>query len=103
MKNRVLKLTIGASLLMGSTILQAQKMDSHIVHGIPWIETRLSYAMTVTELAEKYYRNVEEVKEIMKLNKHITHKGMLLPKDMIVSLPIIHSFIEQPERLGWVE
>ncbi|CAA6799570.1 MAG: Unknown protein [uncultured Sulfurovum sp.] len=102
MKKRLLKLTLGASLLMGSTLLNARKMDSNIVHGIPWVETRLSYAMTVTELAQKYYGNIAEVNEIMKLNKNISKPSMLLQKDMIVSIPMIHSFTEQPERLGWI-
>ena len=103
MKNRLFKLALGASLLMGFTIANAQKMDRHITHGTPWVETRLAYAMTATELAEKYYGNSEEVSEIMKLNKSISNMGTMLRKDMTVSIPVTASFTDQPELLGWVQ
>ncbi|CAA6823546.1 MAG: Unknown protein [uncultured Sulfurovum sp.] len=106
MKNRLLKLLLGASLLMGVTIGNAgnieHKMIRHIIHGTPWIETRLSYAMSVNELAEKYYGNMEEVHEIMKVNKNIHSPATILHKNLTVSIPVIASFTEQPERLGWV-
>jgi len=102
MKKRLLKLTLSATLLMGLTVASAQKMDGNIVNGTPWIETRLPYAMTVTELAQKYYGNIEQVSEIVKFNKSISDAGTLLYKDMLVNIPVTGSFTDQPERLGWV-
>lgn len=102
MKNTLLKLTLSATLLMGLTVANAQKMDKYIVHGTPWVETRLPYAMTAQELAQNYYGNSAEASEIMKINKNIRNASMVLHKDMMVSIPVTHSFTDQPERLGWV-
>lgn len=102
MKKRLLKFTLSATLLMGLTVANAQKMDKHIVHGTPWVETRLPYAMTAMELAENYYGNSAEVTQIMKANKAISNASTLLPKEMLVRIPVTSSFTDQPERLGWI-
>ena len=103
MKNGLLKLGFAFLILIGGTSLQATKMTSHITHGTPWIETRLSYAMTVQELAAKYYGNSEETNVILKMNRGIDNNGLILVKDMMVLIPVTHSFTDQPELLGWVQ
>jgi hypothetical protein len=102
MKNGLLKLGL-ISLLMGMTQLHATKMTRNISHGIPWIETRLAYSMTVEELAEMYYGNSEETNVILKMNQLSENSSMIFGKDMTVLVPVTNSFIDQPELLGWVQ
>jgi len=104
MKNRILKLGLTCLLGLSTTSLQATKMSGPIVsHGTPWIETRLSYSMTLEELAEKYYGNSAESEVIVNKNKNIDNYTLSLPKDMIVLIPVTESFTDQPELLGWME
>ena len=104
MKNRLLKLGFTLLICISTTSLQATKMSSPIIsHGIPWIETRLSYPMTLEELAEKYYGNSTETNVIVNKNKNIDNYTLSLPKDMIVLIPVTNSFTDQPELLGWVQ
>ena len=103
MKTKLVKLTLGTSLLLGLTVVNAQKMNANIVHGTPWVETRLAYGMTVQELAEKYYGNSTEAIEIVKKNKRISNSATFLSKDMLVSIPVTRNFTDQPELLGWIE
>ena len=107
MKNRLLKLTLGASLLLGLTNLQAENIESkmlgHIVHGTPWVDVRLPYSMTAKELAQRYYGSMGEVSIILKANRRIRNANSLLGKNRIVHIPVIESFQDQPELLGWVE
>ena len=103
MKSTLVKLTLATSLLIGYTQLQATKMTSHITHGIPWIETRLAYSMTVEELAEIYYGNSQEVNAILKMNQNINSNGEFLYKDMMVLVPVTNNFTDQPELLGWIQ
>ncbi|HHD81876.1 MAG TPA: hypothetical protein ENK82_04890 [Campylobacterales bacterium] len=103
MKTKNLKSFATATLLVALLSLQAEarKITSPIVHGVPWIETRLTYTVTVTELAQNYYGNVEEVDKIMKANKFIKSADELLHKDMVIHIPVTKSFRDQPEYLGW--
>jgi hypothetical protein len=80
---------------------QARKMTPPVVYGKPWIETRLTYSITASELAQKYYGNTEEVSELIKANKIIQNAADMLTKDMIIHIPITNNFKEQPEHLGW--
>jgi hypothetical protein len=103
MRNRTRKffLTTLLSLALMSMGLEARKMTSHIIHGKPWIETRLTYSITASELAQKYYGNEAEVSELIKANKAIKSAMDILTKDMIIHIPVTNNFKEQPERLGW--
>ena len=104
MKNSVLKLGLTCLLGLTSTSLQATKMSGPIIsHGTPWIETRLSYAMTLSELAEMYYGNSAEAEVIVEKNIDIDKSTLILEKDRIVLIPVTESFTEQAELLGWVE
>jgi len=104
MKNSVLKLGLICLLGLSTTSLQATKMSGPIIsHGTPWIETRLSYSMTLEELAEMYYGNSAEVDVIVEKNSDIDKSTLILEKDRIVLIPVTESFTEQAELLGWVE
>jgi len=104
MKNRFLKLGLTCLLGLSTTSLQATKMSGPIIsHGTPWIETRLSYSMTLEELAEKYYGNSAEVEVIINKNSDIDNNTLILEKDRIVLVPVTSSFTDQPEFLGWIE
>jgi len=91
-------------LLMGLLSIQSQarKMSAPIVYGKPWIETRLTYSITASDLAQKYYGNDAEVSELIKANKTITNARDILTKDMVIHIPVTNNFKDQPERLGWV-
>jgi len=103
MRNRTTQLFITLIVLVTlmSIETEARKMTSHIVHGKPWIETRLTYSITASELARKYYGNTQEVSEIIEANKAIQSGSDLLTKDMIIHIPVTNNFKDQPERLGW--
>jgi len=104
MKKSILKLGLICLLGLSTTSLQATKMSGPIIsHGTPWIETRLSYPMTVDELAKMYYGNSAETEVIVQKNMDIDNYTLTLPKDMIVLIPVTNSFTDQPELLGWVE
>jgi len=104
MKNRLLTLGCTFLIVISTTSLQATKMSGPIIsHGTPWIETRLSYPMTVDELAKMYYGNSAETEVIVNKNKNIDNYTLTLPKDMIVLIPVTNSFTDQPELLGWAE
>jgi len=104
MKNRFLKLGLTCLLGLSTTSLQATKMSGPIVsHGTPWIETRLSYTMTLEELAEMYYGNSSESEVIVQKNIDIDNNTLILEKDRIVLVPVTSSFTDQPELLGWME
>ena len=103
MKHKLLKLSLATVMLLAVNTLQATKMTSPITHGTPWIETRLSYSMTIGELAERYYGDNTETNAILKMNKFKNTENMVLHRGMTVLLPITRNFREQPELLGWVE
>lgn len=103
MKNKILKLNLALLVLFGGSNLQATKMSNSVTHSIPWIETRLAYAMTVEELAEMYYGNSTETNIILSMNKAIHTNSGLLQKNMIVLVPVTRNFTDQPELLGWVQ
>lgn len=88
-------------MIVMSMTLEARKITPPIVHGKPWIETRLTYSITALELAQKYYGNTAEVRELINANKHIISGNEMLTKDMIIKIPVTNNFKEQPERLGW--
>jgi hypothetical protein len=105
MKNRLLKLSLGISLCMGSTSINAKllddKMTRHITHSIPWVEVRLAYSMTTKELAHMYYGNSQDARIILKANKYMRKDSSTLRKNMTVRIPVTSNFKDQPERLGW--
>lgn len=105
MKNRLLKFSLGISLCMGATTINAKslgdKMTKHITHSIPWVEVRLAYSTTVKDLATRYYGNSEDARIIVRANKSIRKASTTLRKNMTVHIPVTSSFKDQPERLGW--
>lgn len=103
MKNNFLTLNVVILLVLGAIQLEARKMTRDITHSIPWIETRLSYAMTVEELAEMYYGNSTETGVILAMNESINTNGTMLRKNMTVLVPVTSTFTDQPELLGWVQ
>lgn len=103
MRNKTTQLFVTILLLLGlmSMGLEARKMTPPIVYGKSWIETRLTYSITASELAQKYYGNPKEVSELIKANKTIQNATDTLTKDMIIHIPVTNNFKDQPERLGW--
>jgi len=105
MKKGFLKITIGLSLLMGVSTVNATEGASsqEVTHGTPWINVRLPYSMTVKELAGIYYGSSSEANVIVTANKGIRSRGATLSKNMTVRIPVTANFSDQPERLGWVQ
>ncbi|CAA6806305.1 MAG: Unknown protein, partial [uncultured Sulfurovum sp.] len=95
MKNKLLKLSLATLMLLGVNTLQATKMTSPITHGIPWIETRLPYSMTIQELAEIYYGDPMETQILLKMNKLQDNGNLVLYKNMKILVPVTRSFKDQ--------
>ena len=102
MKKGFFKVAMSLSLLMGMSTLNATE-GVEISQGIPWVNVRIPYSMTVKELAHLYYGSSEESKLIVTANKGINSRGTTLRKNMTVRVPVTANFTDQPERLGWVK
>jgi hypothetical protein len=97
MTNKLFKLGMGISVLMGLSSVQA------LAESTPWINVRLPYSMTANDLANIYYGTSSEAHIIVKANRNISKSSGRLSKNTIVQIPVTASFTDQPERLGWVQ
>jgi phage tail protein X len=92
-------LSVGATsiLLLGTALVAEEKVD------LPpsWTTTRITYDITVEELAERYYGDAKHYKLILKANKKILNGNHTVPKNTEIKIPITPNFKDQPEQLGW--
>jgi phage tail protein X len=66
-----------------------------------WINTRVTYDISVKELAERYYGDASEYKVILNANRGLIGKNLIVPKNTEIKIPITEKFTDQPEMLGW--
>jgi hypothetical protein len=98
-------LTFGLSLSISSVILSTTNLlvadSSKVVLPPSWTTTRITYDITVEELAQRYYGNSKDYKLILKANKKILRGRHTVPKNTEIKIPITEKFRDQPEQLGW--
>jgi hypothetical protein len=98
-------LTFGLSLSISSMILSTTNLlvadSSKVVLPPSWTTTRITYDITVEELAQRYYGNSKDYKLILKANKKILRGRHTVPKNTEIKIPITEKFRDQPEQLGW--
>jgi phage tail protein X len=98
-------LTFGLSLGVSSMILSTTNLlvadSSKVVLPPSWTTTRITYDITVEELAQRYYGNSKDYKLILKANKKILRGRHTVPKNTEIKIPITEKFRDQPEQLGW--
>jgi hypothetical protein len=101
MLRRISKLTLGtgvALLLIWGTALVAK---DEVVLPPSWTTTRVTYNISVKELAKRYYGDANDYKLILKANKDILRGKHIVPKNTEIKIPITSKFRDQPEKLGW--
>jgi len=91
-----LKLVMVSILLMGTNLLAEGKIS----RASSWIITRITYNISVQELAERYYGDREDYKLILDANKNKV-RGYIIPKNTKIIIPVTSKFRDQPEQLGW--
>jgi len=102
MSRKLISVSLGFSVavfFMVTTFLVAD--NSKVVLPPSWTVTRLNYAITVEELAQRYYGNAKDYKYILEANKKILKGNHTVPKDTEIKIPITENFRDQPEKLGW--
>ncbi|NOZ90684.1 MAG: hypothetical protein GXO60_05285 [Epsilonproteobacteria bacterium] len=93
-------LSFGIALfIMTTTFLVAD--NSKVVLPPSWTVTRVTYDITVEELAKRYYGNAKDYVYILEANKKILRGSHTVPKDTEIKIPITENFRDQPEQLGW--
>ncbi len=101
MLNKFLKftLTLGtvSILFLGTTAVAEEK----VILPPSWTTTRITYDITVEELAQRYYGDKNDYKLILKANKNILRGSHIVPKNTPIRIPITPKFRDQPEKLGW--
>lgn len=99
-------LTFGLSLSVSSMILFSTTNflvadSSKVVLPPSWTTTRITYNITVEELAQRYYGNSKYYKLILEANKKLLRGRHTVPKNTEIKIPITDKFRDQPEKLGW--
>jgi hypothetical protein len=101
MLNKILtfSLSIGTAsvIFLGTTLVANEK----VILPPSWTTTRITYDITVKELAQRYYGDSKEYKLILEANKNILRGRHTVPKNTEIKIPITPKFRDRPERLGW--
>ena len=92
-----LGLGIASLLFLGTTLVAKDK----VVLPPSWTTTRITYDITVEELAQRYYGDKSDYKLILEANKRILRGNHTVPKNTEIRIPITPKFKDQPEQLGW--
>ncbi len=101
MLKRVLTFTLSlstVSILFLNTIAVA---NEKVILPPSWTTTRVTYDITVEELAQRYYGDKSDYKLILEANKKILGGSHIVPKNVEIKIPITPKFRDQPEKLGW--
>jgi len=95
-------LKLGVSIMILLSITNFLVADSSKVILPPsWTTTRITYDITVEELAQRYYGDAKDYKYILEANKKILRGSHTVPKNTEIKIPITPKFRDQPEKLGW--
>jgi len=95
-----LKLGVSSMILLSTTSFLVAD-NSKVILPPSWTTTRITYNITVEELAQRYYGNSKDYKLILKANKKILRGKHTVPKNTVIKIPITENFKDQPEHLGW--
>jgi|GEM_PF-5102777 len=98
MLKKAVKLCVASIILFSVTGLEA---GEKVVLPPSWTVTRLTYDVTVEELAQMYYGDAKDYVYILEANKDILNGSHLVKKDTKIKIPITPKFRDQPEKLGW--
>jgi phage tail protein X len=92
-----LSIGVASALFLGTALVANEKVN------LPssWTTTRVTYNITVEELAKKYYGDTKDYKLILEANKNILRGNHTVPKNTEIKIPITSKFRDQPEQLGW--
>jgi hypothetical protein len=92
-----LSIGVASAIFFGTTLVANEKVT------LPpsWTTTRITYDISVEELAQRYYGDSKEYKLILEANKDILGGRHTVPKNTEIKIPITPKFRDQPERLGW--
>jgi len=100
MLKKVLTLGVSSMILLSTTSFLVAD-NSKVILPPSWTTTRITYNITVEELAKKYYGNAKDYKLILEANKKILKGSHTVPKNTEIKIPITENFRDQPEKLGW--
>jgi len=95
-----LKLGVSSMILLSTTNFLVAD-NSKVTLPPSWTTTRITYNITVEELAKRYYGNSKYYKLILEANKRILRGKHTVPKNTEIKIPITENFKDQPEHLGW--
>ena len=95
-----LKLGVSSMILLSTTNFLVAD-NSKVILPLSWTTTRVTYNITVEELAQKYYGNAKDYKLILEANRKTLKGSHTVPKNTEVKIPITQNFRDQPEHLGW--
>jgi len=95
-----LKLGVSSMILLSTTNFLVAD-SSKVVLPPSWTTTRITYDITVEELAQRYYGDAKDYKYILEANKKILRGSHTVPKNTEIKIPITPKFRDQPEKLGW--
>ena len=108
MKNRWLTmgLSITMALFVGTTTIamaesNESKEEASSTEVSGWVNTRIPYDISVKELAQRYYGGESDYMLIVKANKGLVNKNLIIRKNTEIKIPITTKFKDQPEILGW--
>lgn len=97
MVKRVLTLGTLSILFLGTIAIAKDR----VVLPPSWTTTRVTYSVSVEELAQKYYGDKSDYRLILEANKKILNGSHIVPKNVEIRIPITPKFRDQPEKLGW--
>jgi len=95
-----LKIGVSSMILLSTTSFLVAD-NSKVILPPSWTTTRITYNITVEELAQRYYGNSKDYKFILEANKKILKGRHTVPKNTEIKIPITKNFRDQPEQLGW--
>ena len=95
-----LKLGVSSMILLSTTSFLVAD-NSKVILPPSWTTTRITYDITVEELAQRYYGDAKDYKYILEANKKILRGSHTVPKNTEIKIPITPKFRDQPEKLGW--
>ncbi len=103
MLRKIFTLTLSVSAVSILFFTTTAVAEDRVVLPPSWTTTRITYDISVEELAQRYYGDKNDYKLILEANKKILRGSHIVPKNTPIKIPITPKFRDQPEKLGWKE
>ena len=103
MLKKIFTLTLSVSAVSILFFTTTAVAKDRVVLPPSWTTTRITYDISVEELAQRYYGDKNDYKLILEANKKILRGSHIVPKNTSIKIPITPKFRDQPEKLGWKE